>query len=113
VSTSVKVSVCDLIVIEREEELPEVCPSCGARLEEVGVVLHEYRHEWLRTKIKGNVHHWGSPTSGQDSILVYWECGTIGCDEVLISSDDRRISAECAPTELLQWLRKDPACPFK
>ena len=109
-----KVVVCDIIVVEREEELPEKCPGCGALLAEVGLVQHEYHHEWQRAKFDEHEEmDWGKFSHGEYGIPVAWHCGATGCDQIILDAHERTIAAEETPTEVIQFAADDPSCPLK
>lgn len=81
-----KLRVSDLIVFEREIEVPDECPHCGADLEDVGLYHWEFQDQRRSVDVvkdkEGNLHiEWDDclPKSGEGDLAVSWQCGKCDC----------------------------------
>lgn len=99
-AATIKVTVHDMVVTEREVEIAVVCPSCGADFHEKPMTLWEFQdqyrsarrdpqepEEWASLGLEAHDLEYGDPYQGETYLHISWTCG---CGHVLAEAKESR-----------------------
>lgn len=93
-----KLTVHDLIVVEREIELPEKCPNCSHEFQEGDdLKVWEYQDQCRVATLlpEGGIDWPDLPAGGDCYLYISWHCDE--CDHVLLEHNTVSIPGEQEP----------------